>query len=95
MHRMIWIACLSALPLGACVQTDTANNAQSVAYLIDGESQLAASREEAENACYAINRIPRLSNVTQFQHLLVVYDCRPPDAVGPDIKLLAQPTAQP
>jgi hypothetical protein len=94
MNRMIWIACLSALPLGACMQPDTANNAQSVAYLIDGQAQLAESREQAESACYAINRIPRLSNVTQFQHLLVVYDCRPPGDVGPDIKLTPV-TAQP
>jgi hypothetical protein len=93
MRRHLWMIGLLALPLGACVEYDTANNAHSIAYLVDSRAQVSEARQRAVAECNQINRVPRLSNVTQFQHTLVVFDCRPPDAVGSDIRVLAEPNS--
>ena len=93
MRRHLWMIGLLALPLGACIDYDTANNARSVAYLVDSRAQIPEARQRAEAECGQINRVPRLSNVTQFQHTLVVYQCRPTDAAGSDALVPAEPAS--
>lgn len=85
MRRFVWIMGLLALPLAAC-ESDALNNSRSVAYLIDGPAQIPDARNRAQTECSQFNREAGLYNVTQFQHLLVVFDCRPPGDVRFDIK---------
>jgi hypothetical protein len=60
---------------------DTANNGLAYSYLADSNAQIPDARAQAEQACGKVDRLPRLSNVTQFQHVLVVFDCQPPGDV--------------
>ncbi len=85
MRRWVWLFGLLALPLGAC-EYDTENNARSFAYLIDNQGQIEVTRAKAAAECQQINREAGLYNVTQFQHLLVVFDCRPPGDVRFEVR---------
>ena len=78
MRRMVWLIGLLALPVAGCIDYDDANNARSIAYLIDNQGQIADARGKAAAECLKFNREPGLYNITQFQHTLVVFDCRPP-----------------
>ncbi|MBV8169397.1 MAG: hypothetical protein JO021_21560 [Alphaproteobacteria bacterium] len=80
MRRMMGLVGLMALALGACGE-DTINNARSAAYLIDGPAQFADARQQAAANCAQVDRQPRLSNVTYYQRVLVVFDCQPPEDV--------------
>jgi hypothetical protein len=82
MHRVAGLLAGVACALGACTTYDTANNALSVSYLVDDRTQIESARQQAVAECARFNRVARLSNVTQFQHVLVVFDCRPGEAVG-------------
>lgn len=76
---------LLGLAVAGC-ESDAANNSRSVAYLIDDASQLPQARQQAAAECLKYNRAAGLYNVTQFQHLLVVFDCRPPGDVRFEVK---------
>jgi hypothetical protein len=93
MRRFVWIMGLLALPLAAC-DSDAINNSKSLAYLIDGPAQIPETRRLAQTECLRFNREAGLYNVTQFQHLLVVFDCRPPGEVRFDIKTGPAETGQ-
>ncbi len=86
MRRMAWVIGLAALPLAGCIQYDAENNAHSYAYLIDGPQQIDEARQRAAQECQRYERLPGLYNATQFQHLLVVFDCRPPGEVRFEVK---------
>jgi hypothetical protein len=86
MRRIAWTLGLLTLALGACTDTDTMSNALGVSYLIDSQAQIPDARHQAEALCGPVQRQPRLSNVTQFQHLLVVFDCRPPGEVRFEVR---------
>jgi len=92
MRRFVWMLGLLALPIAGC-ESDAANNATSVAYLIDNADQLPEARNQAQTECSRINREAGLYNVTQFQHLLVVFDCRPPGDVRFEVKPVTLPPA--
>jgi len=92
MRRFVWMLALLALPIAGC-ESDAANNGHSFAYLIDDASQLPTARTQAQAECVRYNRTAGLYNVTQFQHVLVVFDCRPPDDVRFEIK--TPPTVAP
>jgi hypothetical protein len=81
------------LLLGACAllpggQYDTMNNGLGYSYLVDSQDQIPNARQQAEQACGSVGRLPRLSNVTQFQHVLTVFDCRPEG----EVRFEAKPT---
>jgi hypothetical protein len=84
---------LLALALAGCTDTDTMSNALGVSYLIDSQAQIPDARRQAESLCGPVQRQPRLSNVTQFQHVLVVFDCRPPGEVRFEVRPQMAPTA--
>jgi hypothetical protein len=78
---MMGLVGLLALALGACADDDTINNARSTAYLIDGPAQFPDVQKQAAANCAQVDRQPRLSNVTHYQRVLVVFDCQPPEDV--------------
>ena len=90
MRRMMGLVGLMALALGACAEDDTINNARSVGYLVDGYAQIPNARQEAAANCAQVNRQPRLSNVTAYQRVLVVFDCQPPE----DVRFQVRPPTQ-
>ena len=77
MRRIVWMMGLLALPLAGCIESDAPANGLGTAYLIDNAAQIPDARRQAESVCGPVGRLPRLSNITQFQHMLVVFDCRP------------------
>jgi hypothetical protein len=85
MRRIVWMMGLLALPLAGC-ESDAANNSKSLAYIIDSPAQIPEIRQQAQTECLRFNREAGLYNVTQFQHLLVVFDCRPPGDVRFEVK---------
>lgn len=92
MRRMVWLIGLLALPVAGCIEYDDANNARSVAYLIDSQAQIPDARSKASAECLKYNRQAGLYNITQFQHVLVVFDCRPAGDVRFEVKPIG-PTA--
>jgi hypothetical protein len=85
MHRIAWMIGLLAAPLAAC-SSDAANNSRSLAYLVDNPAQIPEVRRQAQTECLRFNRDAGLYNVTQFDHFLVVFDCRPPGGVRFEVK---------
>ena len=83
MRRIAWM--IGLLALAAC-ESDATNNSKSLAYLIDSPAQIPDVRQQAQTECLRFNRAAGLYNVTQFQHLLVVFDCRPPGEVRFEVK---------
>ena len=86
MRRIAWMMSLLALPLAGCIESDAPANGLAAAYLIDNQAQIPDARRQAEAVCGPVSRLPRLSNITQFQHMLVVFDCRPPGEVRFEVR---------
>jgi len=92
MRRIAWMIGLLAVPLAAC-SSDAANNSRSLAYLVDSPAQIPEVRRQAQTECLRFNRDAGLYNVTQFEHFLVVFDCRPPGDVRFEVKPPAVPAS--
>ena len=86
MRRIVGMLGLLALPLAGCIESDAASNGLAVSYLIDSQAQISDARHQAESVCGPVQRLPRLSNITQFQHTLVVFDCRPEGEVRFEVR---------
>ena len=86
MRRIVGMLGLLALPLAGCIESDAPANGLAVSYLIDSQAQIADARRQAESVCGPVGRLPRLSNITQYQHVLVVFDCRPDGEVRFEVR---------
>ena len=86
MRRIVWMMGLLALPLAGCIESDAPANGLATASLIDNQVQIPDARRQAEAVCGPVGRSPRLSTITQFQHTLVVFDCRPEGEVRFEVR---------
>jgi hypothetical protein len=91
MRWIAWMLGVLALPLGGC-EYNTLANGLGYSYLIDSQAQIPDARQQADDVCGKVERRARLSNITQFQHVLVVFDCQPPEDVRFEEKPYAPPS---